>query len=239
MGPRLRDADVPQRFEFDDLDLVVNVRAGAPGRGREPRLGVERRRRLGAEGADDDVLRDRQPLLPGQGERRDRDRAPAHQGRRRRQGGARADPDHQAGLRAATASCVEAEYPHLRRALPPRAPTPGGSSAPHAPGSRRPARSLTPARRRHAGDAAPLGRAGLIPLARRRAGRRPPPRRRGSSRGCASAATRSTRSAPPATRGGSPSATSRSCCPRAEGGVPLAQAAQRDGPGAGADRAAS
>jgi hypothetical protein len=27
MGPRLRDADVPQRFEFDDLDLVVNVRA--------------------------------------------------------------------------------------------------------------------------------------------------------------------------------------------------------------------
>jgi SCP-2 sterol transfer family len=27
MGPRLRDADVPQRFEFEDLDLVVNVRA--------------------------------------------------------------------------------------------------------------------------------------------------------------------------------------------------------------------
>ncbi len=25
MGPRLRDADVPQRFEFDDLDLVVNI----------------------------------------------------------------------------------------------------------------------------------------------------------------------------------------------------------------------
>jgi hypothetical protein len=30
MGPRLRDADVPQRFEFDDLDLVVNVRAAKP-----------------------------------------------------------------------------------------------------------------------------------------------------------------------------------------------------------------
>jgi hypothetical protein len=30
MGPRLRDADVPQRFEFDDLDLVVNVRAATP-----------------------------------------------------------------------------------------------------------------------------------------------------------------------------------------------------------------
>lgn len=27
MGPRLRDADVPQRFEFDDFDLVVNIRA--------------------------------------------------------------------------------------------------------------------------------------------------------------------------------------------------------------------
>ena len=30
MGPRLRDADVPQRFEFEDLDLVVNVRAAGP-----------------------------------------------------------------------------------------------------------------------------------------------------------------------------------------------------------------
>ena len=28
MGPALRDADVPQRFEFDDFDLVVNIRAG-------------------------------------------------------------------------------------------------------------------------------------------------------------------------------------------------------------------
>jgi hypothetical protein len=27
MGPKLRDADVPQQFEFPDLDLVVNVRA--------------------------------------------------------------------------------------------------------------------------------------------------------------------------------------------------------------------
>jgi hypothetical protein len=31
MGPQLRDADVPQRFEFDDLDLVMNIRAGQPG----------------------------------------------------------------------------------------------------------------------------------------------------------------------------------------------------------------
>ena len=27
MGPQLRDADVPQRFEFTDLGLVVNIRA--------------------------------------------------------------------------------------------------------------------------------------------------------------------------------------------------------------------
>ncbi len=31
MGPKLRDADVPQRFEFEDLDEVVNVRAGKVG----------------------------------------------------------------------------------------------------------------------------------------------------------------------------------------------------------------
>jgi hypothetical protein len=30
MGPQLRDADVPQRFEFEDLDLVVNIRAARP-----------------------------------------------------------------------------------------------------------------------------------------------------------------------------------------------------------------
>jgi hypothetical protein len=28
MGPKLRDADTPQRFEFPDVDLVVNVAAG-------------------------------------------------------------------------------------------------------------------------------------------------------------------------------------------------------------------
>jgi hypothetical protein len=30
MGPKLRDADVPQRFEFTDVDLVVNIRAARP-----------------------------------------------------------------------------------------------------------------------------------------------------------------------------------------------------------------
>ena len=33
MGPQLRDADVPQRFEFVDVDLVVNIRAGRPEEG--------------------------------------------------------------------------------------------------------------------------------------------------------------------------------------------------------------
>ena len=31
MGPKLRDADAPQRFEFTDLDLVVNIRAAEDG----------------------------------------------------------------------------------------------------------------------------------------------------------------------------------------------------------------
>lgn len=31
MGPKLRDADTPQRFEFDDFDIVVNIRAATEG----------------------------------------------------------------------------------------------------------------------------------------------------------------------------------------------------------------
>ena len=31
MGPNLRDADVPQRFEFPDVDMVVNIRAAEDG----------------------------------------------------------------------------------------------------------------------------------------------------------------------------------------------------------------
>ncbi|MEA2254212.1 MAG: hypothetical protein QOG35_257 [Solirubrobacteraceae bacterium] len=34
MGPKLREADTPQRFEFTDVDMVVNIRAtrdGEPG----------------------------------------------------------------------------------------------------------------------------------------------------------------------------------------------------------------
>lgn len=33
MGPKLRDADVPQRWEFEDLDLVVNIRAATDDEG--------------------------------------------------------------------------------------------------------------------------------------------------------------------------------------------------------------
>src|SRR5438445_606828 len=33
MGPKLRDAETPQRFEFPDLDLVVNVTYAAGGEG--------------------------------------------------------------------------------------------------------------------------------------------------------------------------------------------------------------
>jgi hypothetical protein len=33
MGPKLRDADVPQRFEFTDVDMVVNIRAAEDGEG--------------------------------------------------------------------------------------------------------------------------------------------------------------------------------------------------------------
>ncbi len=35
IGPRLREADTPQRFEFTDVQMVVNIRAGADG---EPNL---------------------------------------------------------------------------------------------------------------------------------------------------------------------------------------------------------
>jgi hypothetical protein len=38
VGPRLREADTPQRFEFTDVDLVVNIRAGIDG---EPNLAWE------------------------------------------------------------------------------------------------------------------------------------------------------------------------------------------------------
>jgi hypothetical protein len=31
MGPKLRDADVPQRLDFDDMDMSVNIRAARPG----------------------------------------------------------------------------------------------------------------------------------------------------------------------------------------------------------------
>jgi hypothetical protein len=38
MGPRLREANTPQRFEFTDLEMAVNIRAGD---GDEPNLAWE------------------------------------------------------------------------------------------------------------------------------------------------------------------------------------------------------
>ena len=38
MGPRLRQADTPQRFEFTDFEMVVNIRPGAD---TEPNLAWE------------------------------------------------------------------------------------------------------------------------------------------------------------------------------------------------------
>jgi hypothetical protein len=38
MGPKLRDANMPQRFEFTDVDMVVNIRVGRP---EEPNLAWE------------------------------------------------------------------------------------------------------------------------------------------------------------------------------------------------------
>src|SRR5947209_9654947 len=38
IGPELRRADTPQRFEFTDLEMVVNIRAGGPD---EPNLAWE------------------------------------------------------------------------------------------------------------------------------------------------------------------------------------------------------
>src|SRR5207302_8845722 len=38
MGPQLREADTPQRFEFTDVEMVVNIRAGGPD---EPNLAWE------------------------------------------------------------------------------------------------------------------------------------------------------------------------------------------------------
>jgi hypothetical protein len=38
IGPKLREADTPQRFEFTDLEMVVNIRSGAAD---EPNLAWE------------------------------------------------------------------------------------------------------------------------------------------------------------------------------------------------------
>ena len=100
MGPKLRDADVPQRFEFTDLDLVVNIRAAEDGEDGnlhwewsdevdwEPKVKMA----MSSETAN--------KYFQGKENVARRARPPADQVRRRREGGAQPDPDHQADLRA-------------------------------------------------------------------------------------------------------------------------------------------
>ena len=114
MGPKLRAADVPQRFEFSDVDMVVNIRAATEGEERQPALGVERRRRLGAQGQDDHVAR-RRPTSTSRARRTSPSRSPG--------GGSRpaATSRRRSSLIPITkpvyaryTEVVEAEYPHLK-----------------------------------------------------------------------------------------------------------------------------
>ena len=100
MGPKLRDADCPQRFEFDDFDLVVNIRAGTSEEGTnlywewtdevdwKPKVEMT----MSSEMANRYFQGKENVALA--------DRPAADQDRRRRQGGAGVDPDHQADLQA-------------------------------------------------------------------------------------------------------------------------------------------
>ena len=201
MGPALRDADVPQRFDFDDVDLVVNIRATRDGRGRGTYWDVVGRRRLGAAGADGDELAGREQYFQGK-----ENIAMAIARRRIKTGG-----DVKAALALIPITKpVFARYRDLVRA---RIPAPGGVGAGSLTirGGRR-------ARRRDARDAAPLGARRTDPgrgrheLAAARGGaradRRPPARARPLAR----ADPRARRP-----RAGSPSATSRTCCPGPRG----------------------
>ena len=100
MGPKLRAADVPQRFEFSDVDMVVNIRAATDGEGGnlhwewsddvdwEPKVKMT----MSSETANK-YFQGKENVAIAIARRRDQDR-------RRREGGAVADPDHQARLRA-------------------------------------------------------------------------------------------------------------------------------------------
>ena len=99
MGPKLRDADTPQRFEFSDFDLVVNIRAAREGEDGN----------LHWEWSDDVDWKSKVQMtmssevanryFQGKENVADGGRAAADQDGRRPQGRARADPDHQADLR--------------------------------------------------------------------------------------------------------------------------------------------
>jgi hypothetical protein len=113
MGPRLREADVPQRFEFTDVDMVVNIRAA--GRGEDGNLRWE---------WTDDVDWDPRVRMTMSSETANRyfqgrENVPMAIARRRIKAGG----DVKAALSlipitkpvyARYAALVEAEYPHLR-----------------------------------------------------------------------------------------------------------------------------
>ena len=99
MGPKLRDADVPQRFEFEDVDMVVNIRAAEEGEEGclywqwnddidwKPKVKMA----MSSETAN--------KYFQGKENVADRDRPAPDQDERRREGRARAHPDHEARLR--------------------------------------------------------------------------------------------------------------------------------------------
>ena len=100
MGPKLRDADVPQRFEFEDLDLIVNIRAARDGEdgclhwewSDDVDWKSKVQMKMSAETAN--------KYFQGKENVPRRDRAAPDQDGRRHQGRARAHPDHEARLRA-------------------------------------------------------------------------------------------------------------------------------------------
>ena len=100
MGPKLRDADTPQRFEFSDFDLVVNVRATRDG--EEGNLHWEWSDEVDWKPKVKMTMSSEIANSYFQGKENAEDGGPAaaHQDRRRHRRGAQARADHRGGLPA-------------------------------------------------------------------------------------------------------------------------------------------
>ena len=100
MGPKLRDADTPQQFEFSDFDLVVNIRAARDG--EEGNLHwewsdeIDWKPKVKMTMSSEVANR----YFQGKENAEDGGAAAAHQDRRRHRRGAQAGADHRAGLPA-------------------------------------------------------------------------------------------------------------------------------------------